>query len=186
MERPADCILETERLWLCCPDPERDLCGWSETMGDETNVRYIGGRTLDRAGSWRQMATVVGHWSICGYGFMSCILKTTGEHVGRVGPWNPLGWPEPEVGWTLHPAHHGRGYATEAGQASIGHAFGTLGWAKVVHVIAHGNTASAKLAERLGSRHLYDIDGIEGLPGSPPCWVYGQTRGEWETRAPGS
>ena len=69
------------------------------------------------------MATVIGHWQIRGYGFFSVESKDSGEWVGRVGPWFPEGWPEPEVGWTIAPEHWGKGFATEAGRASIEFAF---------------------------------------------------------------
>ncbi len=67
----------------------------------------------------------------------------------RVGPWNPLGWPQPEVGWTISPHHLRRGYAAEAGRASIDYAFSVLGWKEVVHVILEGNVGSIAVAEKL-------------------------------------
>ena len=49
-------ILETERLILREIDPVADLEPWHDMMSDEETVRFIGGETLDRAGTWRQMA----------------------------------------------------------------------------------------------------------------------------------
>ncbi|MGO4333335.1 GNAT family N-acetyltransferase [Labrys sp. KB_33_2] len=37
-----------------------------------------------------------------------------GQWVGRVGPWQPEGWPGTEIGWALYRSHWGKGYATEA------------------------------------------------------------------------
>ena len=175
VKRPDDCILETERLWLCRINPERDFQRFAETLADADNVRFIGGAVMDRNQAWRAMATLVGHWELRGYGFFSVVRKNEGDHIGRIGPWYPLGWPGREVGWTLHPAFHGQGYAEEAGRASIDYAFGELGWSKVVHVIQHGNTASARLAEKLGSARIDDLDGIPGVT-EEPCWLYGQSR----------
>ena len=173
MSRPADCILETERLWLCRIDPARDFERFAETLADADNVRFIGNKVMDRNQAWRAMAMLEGHWQFRGYGFFSCIRKSHGDHIGRIGPWNPEGWPSPEVGWTLHPAFHGQGYAEEAGRASIDYVFGELGWPKVIHVIQHGNTPSARLAEKLGSTHVGELDGIPGVA-TEPCWIYGQ------------
>ena len=173
--RPSDAVLETERLWLCRVNPERDFERFAETLADAENVRYIGGKVMSPPQAWRAMAMLMGHWEIRGYGFFSCIEKSSGEHIGRVGPWNPQGWPEPEVGWTLHPEFHGKGYASEAGRASIDYVFRELGWPKVIHVIEHGNTNSVAVAERLGSRHLYDVDGLPGVTDAA-CWIYGQDR----------
>jgi hypothetical protein len=35
-------------------------------MGDERTVRFMGGRVLDRAQAWRNMASLIGHWTIRG------------------------------------------------------------------------------------------------------------------------
>ena len=59
-----------------------------------------------------------------------------------------------EIGWGLHPAMWGMGLGTEIGQALLGLAFERLradsAWCKVMD----GNEASAKLAARIGLRHL--------------------------------
>ena len=62
-------ILETSRLVLRETDIEKDLDIYADMMNDEDTVRYIGGKTLDRAGAWRQMATLIGHQAIRGYSF---------------------------------------------------------------------------------------------------------------------
>ena len=53
------------------------------------------------------------------------------------------------MGWKLDPAVWGRGYATEAGAASLRHAFETLGFARVVSIVHPENTASVRVMERL-------------------------------------
>ena len=88
-------MIETERLILREIDPERDFEAWARSMADENTVRYLGTRPMSRAEAWRSMAHVIGHWKIRGYGFFSLESKATGEWVGRVGPWNPEGWPAP-------------------------------------------------------------------------------------------
>lgn len=42
--------------------------------------------------------------------------------------------PIPEIGWRLHPAYWGRGLATEAALAALGHGFGHLGFEEVVSI----------------------------------------------------
>lgn len=168
-------ILETERLFLTEIEPDRDFDRWAEAMADEETMRYLGGKTMSRALAWRNMATVIGHQQIRGYSFMSVIEKQTGNWVGRVGPWNPDGWPEPEIGWTLHPDSHGHGFATEAAQACVDYVFDQLAWKRTIHIIVDGNEPSMRLAERIGSKRtgqIMEIPGIyEGL-----CWIYGQDR----------
>ncbi len=168
-------IIETPRLILRDIDPEQDFEGFCEAMSDEETVRFIGGKVLSRAETWRAMATLVGHMSFRGYGFMSVIEKSTGAWVGRVGPWFPEGWPEPEVGWTIHPNFTRRGYAKEAGAACVEYVFETLGWNRIIHVIAEENIGSIKTAEAIGSRRLYHIDRLPPF-GEVNCWAYGQER----------
>ena len=167
--------LETERLILREIDPERDFEGWAEVQGDEETVRYTIGKTMDRASAWRSMASVIGHWSIRGYGFFSVENKETGEWVGRVGPWYPLGWPAPEIGWTILRRHWGNGYATEAAKASLDYAYNTLGWDSVIHAIIKGNDASIAVARKLGSEFLRTEQGIEGVT-DKKVLIYGQER----------
>jgi len=160
-------IIETERLILREIDPEHDFEGWAEVCADAHTMRYIGGDVLSRPMAWRNMAAVMGHWQIRGYGFFSLIEKATGKWVGRAGPWNPEGWPQP--------AHTRKGYGAEAGRASIDYAFNQLGWDKVAHAIADGNIASMALAEKLGSKRLREIDGIPGVF-EGLAYIYGQDK----------
>ena len=71
-------------------------------MSDEDTVRYIGGKTLSHAESWRQIALMMGHMQVRGYCFLAVVEKASGQFIGRIGPWYPEGWPAPEIGWTLH------------------------------------------------------------------------------------
>ncbi len=165
--------IETERLILREIDPDRDFEPWVETMHDEETVRYIGGEVLDRARTWRNMAAVIGHWQIRGYGFFSVDSKETGEWVGRVGPWFPEGWPAPEIGWTIMREHWGKGYASEAAFASLEFARDTLGWESVIHVILDGNEASIGVAKKIGSKYLRSQQGLPGVT-DLEVHIYGQ------------
>jgi RimJ/RimL family protein N-acetyltransferase len=66
-----------------------------------------------------------------------------------------------EIGWTLHPAHHGRGYMTEAASALLDLVFGEIGLHRVSAVLDPRNAPSAALCRRLGMReeahHLEDL-----------------------------
>ncbi|WP_204742210.1 GNAT family N-acetyltransferase [Glaciihabitans arcticus] len=64
-----------------------------------------------------------------------------------------------EIGWGFHPEFQGNGYATEAATAMLRHAFGTLGFRRIVAELDPHNAASAALCRRLGMRqeaHLVD------------------------------
>lgn len=165
--------IETERLILREIDPERDFESWARTMADERTVRFMDGKVQDRALAWRNMATVIGHWKIRGYGSFSVESKETGEWLGRVGPWYPEGWPEPEIGWTISPDHWGKGYATEAARASLAYAFDTLAWKCAVHVILTGNQRSIAVAKKLGSTFIRLQQGLPGVTDQEVV-IYGQ------------
>jgi RimJ/RimL family protein N-acetyltransferase len=79
------------------------------------------------------------------------IEKSSGDWIGRIGPWHPLHWPTMEVGWGLRKTYWGQGYAFEAASACIDFAFDELDWSEVTHLIEDANTPSQTLAKRLGS-----------------------------------
>jgi RimJ/RimL family protein N-acetyltransferase len=171
--------IETERLILRPPLLD-DFPGWCELMGDERSARFIGG-PQPPALAWRGFLTLVGAWQVQGFGMFSVIERQGGGWLGRVGPWRPLGWPGTEVGWGLVRSAWGRGYAREAAAAAIDWAFTTLGWGEVVHCIAPENTASIRLAERLGSTNR----GPTRLPApfeESRVDLWAQTREEWHRR----
>jgi len=172
-------VLETERLILR-PIAMEDFPRWAEMMGDPEAAKFLGG-TQPEAVAWRGFMTMAGAWSLTGVSMFSVIERETGLWLGRIGPWRPLGWPGPEVGWGLHPDAQGRGYGVEAAAATIDYAFDVLGWTDVIHTIDPDNTPSQRLAERLGSRNL----GPARLP--PPLdqlivEAWGQSREEWRAR----
>ena len=112
--------------------------------------KHVGGPAT-REQSWRMLATELGHWSLRGYGRWAVDETATGDFVGVVGPWCPLGWPEPEIGWDLMNGHEGKGYATEAAKAALEYAYETLGWSTAISLVSPPNDASRKVAQRMGA-----------------------------------
>ena len=171
--------LETERL-LLRPTAAEDFDGWAELMADPETSRFMGG-PVPRAAAWRGMMTMAGAWALQGFAMFSVIEKASGRWIGRVGPWQPEGWPGTEVGWGLLRSASGKGYAHEAAVATIDWAFDHLGWDEVIHSIDPDNHASIALAERLGSTHR----GPGKLPApfeQSTIHIWGQTREEWRAR----
>ena len=111
------------------------------------------------------------------------IEAATGEFVGRVGPWQPEGWPGFEIGWTLRPKFWGRGYATEAAAECVRYAFTAMDRPRVISLIAPGNVRSIRVAERLGER----LEGEIALPHPQKpadrlVLQYGLSRDDWRRR----
>lgn len=174
--------VETARLILRVPRID-DLDEWAAMMADEEAAKFIGGAS-PRAVTWRGMMTVIGAWHATGVGMFSVIEKSSGKWVGRLGPWQPEGWPGTEVGWAIARECWGRGYAPEGAAAATDWAFDHLGWTEVIHSIAPGNVASQRVARKLGARNR----GPGKLP--PPFEealvdIWGQTRDEWRSRRRG-
>lgn len=107
-------------------------------------------RSLSRAMAWRIWASEVGQWPLLGYGPFSVEDRLTGGYLGEVGIYNPVGFPEPQLGWFVVPGAEGKGYAAEAARAVMGWLRAAHGWDHVISIIAPGNTRSLALARRLG------------------------------------
>jgi RimJ/RimL family protein N-acetyltransferase len=127
--------------------------------------------------AWRNLAMMVGHWSLRGYGLWAVEERASGALVGRVGFWNPDGWPGFELGWMLRRSFWGNGYATEPARAALRFAFTQLHQPQVISLIHPDNAASIRVAERLGERRLDTTDAM-----GKPAVVYRLTREEWAER----
>ncbi len=110
-----------------------------------------------------------------GFSFLTLEHRETGDYLGIVGmqvmhtvvPHLPQ--PAVEVGWRLAKAAQGQGYATEASQAVVDHAFGSLHLPELVAIIATDNLASQRVADKLGmiQRPELTFDHPVYAPGQP-------------------
>ena len=144
-------IRETERLVLRLPSAE-DLDAYIDIHEDPEVLRHLlvprpaGGRPA----AWRTLALLAGHWHLRGYGQWTVIEKATREVIGRVGLWNPDGWPGLEVGWVIRRSRWNNGFATEAAQEAVRVAFDDVGADHVISIIPPDNMASIRVAEKIG------------------------------------
>jgi RimJ/RimL family protein N-acetyltransferase len=144
--------LNTTRLRLREP-AQSDFDDYASMCADAEVMRYVGDRgPMAPEDAWRQLAMLVGHWRLRGYGMWVVEELGSGAFVGRVGLHYPEGWPEREVAWAIARPFWGRGYALEAAAAALRVAFDTLGWSRACSLIAPANLRSIRLAERLGER----------------------------------
>ena len=142
--------LTTERLTLRHPRPE-DAQAYIAFFGSDRAALAGGRKTATEA--WNILANEFGHWQMRGFGRFVATRTGSDEAIGLFGPYFPHGRPEREVGWVLfRDEDEGQGLATEAARACVAHAFGPLGWEGAVSYVAPENTASIRLAERLGAR----------------------------------
>jgi RimJ/RimL family protein N-acetyltransferase len=147
----------TERLLLRA-FTSADFEPFAEIVADPEVVRYLDdGAPISREECWRGMAIFIGHWQLRGYGWWAGEDRRTGEFLGRIGLYNPEGWPGIEIGWLLRRDKWGAGLATEGATAALTFAFDVVGASHVISLIDPRNTRSIRVAEKLGEtyeRHL--------------------------------
>jgi RimJ/RimL family protein N-acetyltransferase len=173
-----DLQLETERL-LLRPPTAADFDAFATFCSDPLTMQHLGGVQVPSV-AWRSLAALTGSWQLLGYSMFSVIEKSSGRWVGRVGPWQPHGWPGTEVGWGIASEFWGRGYAPEAARASMDWAFDALGWQEVIHTIVPANVNSVAVARKLGAELLRQAR--LPAPADIEVDVWGQSRQAWMAR----
>ena len=171
MSRPE---LETERLRLRQFRPD-DLDDYARITADGEVMRYIGdGAPYTREEAWRSLSHLIGHWELRGFGLWAAEEKRSGALVGRIGLYQPEGWPGLEVGWLVDRARWGQGFAGEGGAAALRFAFETLKPERLISIIQPANAASIRVAEKLGERFLEESE-----LGGKPVAIYGIDAADW-------
>jgi RimJ/RimL family protein N-acetyltransferase len=92
-------------------------------------------------------------------------LRDSGELVGNVNVMVDAANRQGEIGFIFHPAHQGRGYATEASRALVAHAFEHYDLRRIYGRLEPRNEASARVLEKLGMRreaHLIENEWVKG------------------------
>lgn len=155
-------VLSTERLELRRSQPEdaaviaayrndpevRRHQGWGQTTAEE--VRAAIEEMLPRepgVEDWVQF---------------SVFERSSGHLVGDVGLSPSRSEPAViKIGYTIDPAHQGRGYGTEAVRALVDFIFATLD-PPVVRMYADAdNIPSIRLAEKVGMRHMETFEEVD-------------------------
>jgi RimJ/RimL family protein N-acetyltransferase len=97
---------------------------------------------------------------------LAAILRASGALIGDVMlHWSSEEHRQGEIGFVLHPDHHGHGYATEMSAAMLEMGFGVLRLHRIIGRCDARNQASAGVMERLGMRreaHLVENEFIKG------------------------
>ncbi|MFD3521097.1 GNAT family N-acetyltransferase [Streptomyces sp. NPDC058653] len=183
--RPVVPFLETARLRLrdCV---EADLERLLALDNDPGVKRYIDGGVVVPPEEFRAEALP----RLLGRGFWAAEERITGRWLGwfELCPKNGADWRVVELGYRLHRAEWGRGYATEGARALVRKAFTELGTERVTANTMTVNTASRRVMEKAGLSWVrtYVEDWPQVIEGSAEGDVeYALTREEWRLAHPG-
>jgi ribosomal-protein-alanine N-acetyltransferase len=103
------------------------------------------------------------HWETHGYGNWGVLPDGSGELIGWAGLQYLPELDETEVGFLLDKPFWGRGYATEAAQASIKYGFDHFELDHIIALVHPDNLASRRVTEKCGMTYIEKLSlwGIE-------------------------
>ena len=145
-------MIKTTRLHLLPMGPAH-LADLAE-MNADPDVMVHFPDVMTRAQSEAHLGRIQAHWETHDFGLFALIRKADHAFLGFTGLTRP-GYETPftpcvEVGWRMHRAAWGMGYAHEAATACLHWGFTTLGLPEIVSFTARENTRSIALMRRLG------------------------------------
>lgn len=145
-------ILETDRLILRRQLPT-DLDDLWAIYSDPAVVRFIPDASRTREETGRELAWFEhGHPRRPELGLWAAIHKPTGRYIGRCGliPWSIDGQDEVEVAFLFAQEFWGQGLATEVATALLRYGFEQLQLSKMICMIEPLNSASVRVAQKIG------------------------------------
>lgn len=128
----------------------------AELWATPSVVRHVGGEPFSGSHTWNRLLRFAGLWPLLGYGYWTVEERSSGDFVGHAGLADfrrDIGPPIAgilEAGWAVSPRHEGKGYATEAVAAVLYWADTHLTAERTSCLVAPGNRASLRVAEKLG------------------------------------
>lgn len=144
-------IKETKRLLL----REFHLSDSAELFllnSDPDVIRYTGDPPFESINEAKNFVKNYSEYKKNGYGRWAVILKETNSFIG----WCGLKLNEEnmvDLGFRFYKKNWGRGYATEAAEASLEYGFNELNLDLIIGRAALDNTASIKVLEKLNMRY---------------------------------
>jgi ribosomal-protein-alanine N-acetyltransferase len=145
--------LLTDRLRLR-PYRSDDVTAMFAIFGDPEVMRYsMSGPDPSVESTQARIQKLMDHQALFGFSLWVVEDRSTGAILGDCGLKQLEEGPEIEVGYRFAKAHWGRGYASEAAEASVRYGFGTLGLARIVAVVEPPNVASRNVLEKIGLKY---------------------------------
>ena len=158
--------IESDRLLIRSFVADTDSEAMLDVYGDPEVMRYIpGGALSDIAAVRTTLELHARTQQTQGFSFWSVVERATGRVIGDAGfgIFEPTG--EIELGYTLARDCWGRGYATEAASTCLAAGLTHLAPTRIVAVVDEENTASLRVAERIGMARIETVE-VHGRPHS--------------------
>jgi RimJ/RimL family protein N-acetyltransferase len=178
--------IDTDRLRLR-PFAASDLDALANILARTDVMRYLYDepRTRDEVAAVLPHYAGMNHLTYQGDNLMLAIEeRASGTLIGSVNLiWRSQEHAQGEIGYTLHPDHQGRGYASEAARAMLSFGFLDMRLHRISGICDERNQRSRLLLERVGMQQEARLREVEWVKGA---WVshvlYAILRPEWEAR----
>lgn len=147
--------IQTDRLVLR-PWKERDFSSFRKLNADSRVMEFYPS-TLTQEESDQKAKKIQANIEKNGWGFWAVSELGKDNFMGFIGL-NEVTFSAPftpaiEVGWRLHFAYWGKGYATEGAKACLDYGFNTLKLDEIIAFTTAENTRSRRIMEKIGMRH---------------------------------
>lgn len=147
--------IETERLRLR-PFTRGDVDAVFAYRSREDVCQYLFDEPMSRPTCAETVQTRIGQVALTAEGDKLVLAVEQRDAVGVIGEvsliWRSEENGQGELGYIFHPDVHGRGFATESGQALLAFGFETVGLHRIYARCDARNAASARVMAKLGMR----------------------------------
>jgi len=161
-----------------------DLPLYAALNADPEVAQYLGGPAS------REYSDEIAEWAnecyaTDGLGLLAIERTEDQRFLGMCGLHEQQWYPDDiEIGWRLAREHWGHGYATEAADAWLGHAFGARNLPRVISITDTDNARSVAVMQRIGMSFDHQAVLPDEETGEPfDSVIYSVSAEDWHRRA---